>query len=236
MQPVIDRKFTADELNTWESIVSLREKKRKFQVIDIYNDGFEELGLNQFEIPQLWKINNTLYSKTGFSGRYVTGLEDGSSFYRMLANRVFPIGNFVRDKEDLSYTPAPDMLHDLFGHIPFLMDEKYANFCYKFGESACKVIDNPEKLRKYERFFWFTIEFGLIQLNEVKQIFGAGIASSLGECDYALSNIPEVIDFEIDCIINQEFKIDEMQNKLFILKSVDQLYDSLDELNNKIQN
>ena len=236
MQPVIDRKFTADELNTWESIVSLREKKRKFQVIDIYNDGFEELGLNQFEIPQLWKINNTLYSKTGFSGRYVTGLEDGSSFYRMLANRVFPIGNFVRDKEDLSYTPAPDMLHDLFGHIPFLMDEKYANFCYKFGESACKVIDNPEKLRKYERFFWFTIEFGLIQINEVKQIFGAGIASSLGECDYALSNVPEVIDFEIDCIINQEFKIDEMQNKLFILKSVDQLYDSLDELNNKIQN
>ena len=236
MQPVIDRKFTADELNTWESIVSLREKKRKFQVIDIYNDGFEELGLNQFEIPQLWKINNTLYSKTGFSGRYVTGLEDGSSFYRMLANRVFPIGNFVRDKEDLSYTPAPDMLHDLFGHIPFLMDEKYANFCHKFGESACKVIDNPEKLRKYERFFWFTIEFGLIQINEVKQIFGAGIASSLGECDYALSNVPEVIDFEIDCIINQEFKIDEMQNKLFILKSVDQLYDSLDELNNKIQN
>ena len=108
--------------------------------------------------------------------------------------------------------------------------------CEKFGTSVCKVIDEPEKLRKYERFFWFTIEFGLVKINEVKQIFGEGIASSLGECDYALSNVPEVIDFEIDCIVNQEFKIDEMQNKLFILKSVNQLYSSLDELNNKLQN
>ena len=236
MQPVIDRKFTTVELDTWKTIVSLREKKRKAQVVDIYNDGLEELGLNQYEIPQLWKINNILNSKTGFSGRYVTGLEEGSSFYKMLANRVFPIGNFIRDKDDLNYTPAPDMLHDLFGHIPFLMNKKYADFCEKFGTSVCKVIDEPAKLRKYERFFWFTIEFGLVKINEVKQIFGAGIASSLGECDYALSNVPEVIDFEIDCIVNQEFKIDEMQNKLFILKSVNQLYSSLDELNNKLQN
>ncbi len=234
MHTKTERVFTPDEKSIWNKILSIQETKRQNQIVDIFTDGVEKLEISSEYIPQLWEVNDTLESLTGFKGQYVTGLEDGNSFYKMLSERVFPIGNFVRSDEDLNYTPAPDMVHDLYGHIPFFVNSEYADFCQKYGEQTCQVVDNPEKLRMYERFFWFTIEFGLINTSKGKRIFGAGIASSVGECEYALSDKPIVHPFDIDHIINHEFRIDKMQEELFILDSIEQLYNSLDELKEKI--
>ena len=231
-----DRIFTNDEVETWQTILSAHEKTRKDQVVDIFHSGLATLDIQANKIPELWEINDTLEKKSGFSGVYVKGLEDGKSFYPMLAKRLFPVGNFIRDKRDLSYTPEPDMIHDLYGHIPFLVDNKYADFCQKIGEKACRYIDDDEKFHQFERFFWFTIEFGLVKTADGPHAFGAGIASSLGECDFALSGGPEIIDFDIELIINQEFRIDEMQKKLFLLESKDQLYECIDELVDKVKN
>ena len=231
-----DRVFSNDEMGTWQTVLSTHEKTRRDQIVDIYHSGLETLDIQANKIPQLWEINDTLEKISGFNGVYVTGLEDGKSFYPMLAKRLFPIGNFIRDKRDLSYTPEPDMIHDLYGHIPFLVDRDYAQFCQKIGETTCQFIDDDEKFHQFERFFWFTIEFGLIKTDDGPRAFGAGIASSLGECDFALSSKPEVIDFDIDLIINQEFRIDEMQKKLFILESKRQLYGCLDHLVDKVRN
>ncbi len=231
-----DRVFSNVEMNTWHTVLSIHEKTRTDQIVDIFHSGLNTLDIHANKIPHLWEINDTLEKKSGFKGVYVKGLEDGKSFYPMLAKRLFPIGNFIRDKRDLSYTPEPDMIHDLYGHIPFLVDRDYAQFCQKIGETACQFIDDDEKFHQFERFFWFTIEFGLIKTNDGPRAFGAGIASSLGECDFALSSKPEVIDFDINLIINQEFRIDEMQKKLFILESKTQLYGCLDNLVDKVRN
>ena len=231
-----DRVFSNVEMNTWHTVLSIHEKTRTDQIVDIFHSGLNTLDIHANKIPHLWEINDTLEKKSGFKGVYVKGLEDGKSFYPMLAKRLFPIGNFIRDKRDLSYTPEPDMIHDLYGHIPFLVDRDYAQFCQKIGETACRFIDDDKKFHQFERFFWFTIEFGLIKTDNGSRAFGAGIASSLGECDFALSGGPEVIDFDIELMINQEFRIDEMQKKLFILESKEQLYSCINELVYKIKN
>jgi len=229
-----DRVFTNDETETWQTVLSTHEKTRRDQVVDIFHNGLKTLDIQANKIPQLWEINDTLEKISGFNGAYVTGLEDGKSFYPMLAKRLFPVGNFIRDKRDLSYTPEPDMIHDLYGHIPLFVNRDYAQFCQKIGETACRFIDDDKKFHQFERFFWFTIEFGLIKTDDGPRAFGAGIASSIGECDFALSGGPEVIDFDIELIINQEFRIDEMQKKLFILESKSQLYGCIDELVEKV--
>ena len=143
-----DRVFTNDEVETWQTVLSTHEKTRKDQVVDIFHSGLATLDIQANKIPELWEINDTLEKKSGFSGVYVKGLEDGKSFYPMLAKRLFPVGNFIRDKRDLSYTPEPDMIHDLYGHIPFLVDNKYADFCQKIGEKACRYIDDDEKFHE----------------------------------------------------------------------------------------
>ena len=116
----------------------------------------------------------------------------------------------------------------------FLFTQDYADFCQRYGELACEFLDREDLLRQFERFFWFTIEFGLINTPDGKRIFGAGIVSSIGECDYALSDGPEVLPFDVDVIRNQEFRIDQMQKRLFMLESTEQLYSSLETLYEKV--
>lgn len=228
--------FGPEDLKTWKTILQQHCKKREDQIIDLFHQGLNDLEIHSDQIPDLSNVNKKLNNLTGFQGVFVNGLEGGYNFYHMLARRQFPIGNFIRDAADLSYTPAPDIVHDLYGHLPFFTNKGYADFCQKFGEIACQFLDREDLLRQFERFFWFTIEFGLIQTPQGIRIFGAGIASSVGECDYALSGKPEVVPFDIDAIRHQEFRIDEMQKKLFLLKNTEQLYQSLDQLYLKVEN
>ena len=228
--------FGSEGLNTWRTILEKHSLKRKDQIINLFHQGLIDLDIQSDKIPNLSDVNTKLDRLTGFKGVFVNGLEDGNNFYRMLALRQFPIGNFIRDAADLSYTPAPDIVHDLYGHLPFFTNKAYANFCQRFGEIACHFLDREDLLRQFERFFWFTIEFGLIKTPEGLRIFGAGIASSTGECEYALSGRPEIVPFDVDTIRKQEFRIDEMQKKLFLLNNTEQLYESLDELYLKVEN
>ena len=48
------------------------------------------------------------------------GLVPDVIFFAMLAERVFPVGNFIRTFEQLDYLEEPDLFHDIFGHVPML--------------------------------------------------------------------------------------------------------------------
>lgn len=224
------RRFTPDEHATWGDIVKAHRARREQQLVPMFLRGLEALGLDRETIPPLEEVNDRLVALTGWRGVFVKGLEDGQGFYRLLRERKFPIGNFVRDRKDLSYTPEPDVVHDLYGHLPFHADRAYADYCQRYGELACELLGDPVRLRRLERYFWFTNEFGLVDLPEGRRIFGAGIASSVGECAYALSGEPEVLPFDVERICAQEFRIDQMQRRLFVLPSVETLYASFGEL------
>lgn len=225
----VPRRYTEEDQDTWRVILHRHAMTRGQQICSTFLKGVEILGLTEERIPDLEEVNRRLESRTGFRGELVDGLEEGASFYRMLADRRFPVGNFIRARADLSYTPAPDIVHDLYGHLPFYTDRAYADFSQAFGEAACAYLDRPESLRQFERFFWFTVEFGLVKTSDGVRVFGAGIASSTGECDYALSGVPEVLPFSIDQIRHQEFRIDQMQPRLFLIESPERLYASLPE-------
>lgn len=229
------RKFDIDEQKTWMEILQQHKKKRDNQICDIFLKGLSILKIDESHIPSLDEVNKILVQKSGFRGVFVEGLEEGASFYKMLAQREFPVGNFIRSRQDINYTPAPDVVHDLYGHLPFYTDRAYGDFCQKFGELAIKYVDQPVLFRQFERFFWFTAEFGLVNTPKGIRIFGAGIASSIGECEYALSGKPEVKPFDVALISQQEFRIDQMQTTLFCLESPEQLYNSLNELSEHIE-
>lgn len=49
-------------------------------------------------------------------------------FFSHLAERRFPAGNFIRTPDQLDYLEEPDVFHDLFGHVPMLMNPVLANY------------------------------------------------------------------------------------------------------------
>lgn len=229
------RKFDNKENATWTEIMKIQRPRRGKQLHPMFEEGLKLLDMDKDSIPDLSTVNRKLKSLTGWQGVFVEGLEGGETFYDLLKNKVFPIGNFIRDKRDLNYTPEPDIVHDFYGHIPFYANRGYADFNQSFGELAMKYVDDPKKFRQFERVFWFTCEFGLIKSEQGLRIFGAGIASSVGECEYALSQQPEIIEFDLNKVRLQEFRIDEMQKKLFLLESTQQLYTCLEELENYVR-
>ncbi len=229
------RPFTDEEHGTWAAILALHRPRRQAQIVSIFPDGVAKLAMDGERIPSLDDINGRLAALTGWRGVYVKGLEDGNAFYPLLRDRYFPIGNFVRDRKDLNYTPAPDIVHDLYGHLPFHADRAYADYCQRYGEFACQFLGDPVRLQRLERYFWFTIEFGLVKTPAGRRIFGAGIASSVGECAYALSDQPEVRPFDVEAICARDYRVDEMQKVLFELESPEQLYQSFSKLKACVQ-
>ncbi|HPI40889.1 MAG TPA: hypothetical protein PLJ21_08795 [Pseudobdellovibrionaceae bacterium] len=224
------RQFTTEEHKTWASILKTQRPRRSQQLVSLFQEGLDRLNMDTDTIPDINEINQKLKNITGWQAVLVKGFEESAPFYRMLANKQFPIGNFIRNAKDLNYTPEPDIVHDLYGHIPFFVNEAYAKASHQFGLAAMKWIHDPNKLIEFDRLYWFTFEFGLTETPQGLRIFGAGIASSVGECEYALSPTPEVLPFDPEVIRRTDFRIDEMQKKLFLLKSPEQLYSFISQL------
>ena len=223
------RDFSSAEHATWKLLFERQAAKRAEQVVDLFSRGVRVLGLSADRIPDLDKVNLKLSALTGFRGVAVEGFEEPESFYEMLARREFPIGYFIRDPQDLGYTPAPDVFHDLYGHLPFLVDTAYADFCQSLGERTMRFAHQPELLRQWERLFWYGAEFPLVRTPEGNRIFGAGIASSYDECAYALGPKPKVLPFDPETIRHLDFDISRIQETIFLLESPEQLYGCLDE-------
>ena len=81
------------------------------------------------------------------------------------------------------------------------------------------------------RFFWFTIEFGLMRGRDGLKVYGSGLLSSYGEIAHAIE-APEVQRFpiQLEWAINQSFEIDHYQPLLFWVDSFDHLFDLVGEL------
>lgn len=221
------RDFTEAEHETWRQLFSRLADCRERLAHPMFVRGLEALGIDGTKIPSLPAVNERLSALTGWRGVPVTGLEDAKSFFQLLARREFPIGAFIRDARDLSYTPAPDVFHDMYGHLPLFADPFYADFNHRIGLAAEPHLDDAQQLRRFERYYWFGLEFPLVETALGRRIFGGGILSSFGESAYALSHEPEVLPFDLRAIRDQEYRIDVMQPRLFVLDNPDTLYGSL---------
>jgi phenylalanine-4-hydroxylase len=153
----------------------------------------------------------------------VTGFLKGSTFFSCLAERKFPCTIKIRDIKNLDYTPAPDIFHDVFGHVPLLTNQFYADFLQKFGEISASVTD-PIRAKQLATLFWFTVEFGLMKTSAGIKVYGSGLVSSQGDCTNAFSNNVMRFPLELVVAMNQPYDFDAMQPVLFITESFPQLF------------
>lgn len=219
--------FSADDQKTWTQLYDRLDDCRRNLAHPLFAQGIDILGLSAERIPELAPINKILLPLTGWQGFVADGFVKAEHFFAHLKARRFPVGNFLRAAKNLNYTPAPDIFHDLYGHLPFFTDPDFSDFCQRFGVSAEKYADTPDKIDQYDRLFWFGVEFPLIKYNAEKRIFGGGILSSYRESYYSLGTEPEVRPFNLEVIRNHAFYIDKLQNILYLLENKHQLYDCL---------
>lgn len=229
-------KYSNEDLEVWKILFERQEENLKIKADENYLRCLDELKdvLNPYVIPNFEALNKALEQKTGWSIEVVPGMIPVDQFFDLLAQKKFCSSTWLRNMSQLDYLEEPDMFHDIFGHIPLLMDTDYANFVEAFGKLGQLCKKDERSLAALQKLYWYTIEFGLIHNDDGPKIYGAGIISSFGESQHIYKDGVKIIDFDIDWIINHEFINSEIQDVYVKIPSYDFLYASLKQLKNKL--
>jgi phenylalanine-4-hydroxylase len=213
--------FTAEDHAVWDLLFARQVELLGSRVVAPFFDGIDLLRLGHPGIPELLELNAILEPRTGWRTVAVPGLVPDPVFFAMLSERVFPIGNFIRRREQLDYLEAPDCFHDLFGHIPMLAHHDFAEMVEKVGKLGLEAIAAGEGHR-VARIYWHSVEFGLAMEGGELKILGAGLASSFGEAHFSLESADvERLPFTIRRAVNTPYRHDSFQPRYLVSRSLD---------------
>ncbi|HEY0163997.1 MAG TPA: phenylalanine 4-monooxygenase, partial [Sphingomicrobium sp.] len=172
--------FTADDHAVWDLLFARQVELLGSRVVASFLEGIDLLRLSHPGVPNLDELNGILEPRTGWRTVAVTGLVPDDIFFAMLGERIFPVGNFIRRREQLDYLEEPDCFHDLFGHIPMLANHDFAEMIEHVGRLGVAAITAGHG-ELVSRIYWHSVEFGLAREGSELKILGAGLASSFGE-------------------------------------------------------
>jgi phenylalanine-4-hydroxylase len=237
--------YSDENHEAWRKLYSRMLPRWERYANEHFLEGIGRLCLDPDHVPKLDEVNRFLRPLTGFQAKAVSGYIPAFLFFDCLRNREFPTTITIRRSDKLDYLPEPDIFHDIAGHVPMHTDQHFAETLVRFGECAHTAADlvsgirDPETrihcltniIRAMARFFWFTIEFGLMRGRDGLKVYGSGLLSSHGEIAHAIE-APEVQRYpiQLEWAINQSFEINRYQPLLFIVDSFDHLFGLVDQL------
>jgi phenylalanine-4-hydroxylase len=217
--------YSAAEQSVWRTLCDRQTKLTRKLAHQSYLDGVAALGLLD-RIPDFGAVGEKLRKLTGWEIVAVPGLIPAPPFFDHLANRRFPVTNWLRTQQELDYIVEPDMFHDFFGHVPILTQPVFADFMQMYGEKAEDVIalGGAEMIT---RLYWYTAEYGLMrEPGQPLKAFGAGLMSSFTELRFAVeSGDAHHVPFDLETVMRTGYEIDKFQRAYFVLPSFDILRD-----------
>ncbi len=217
--------YTSAEHAVWRTLFERQAKLLPGRVCPEYLQGLEGLSVAADGIPDFRRLNDVLMKATGWQVVAVPGLIPDREFYQLLSERKFPAGNFIRRPDQLDYLEEPDVFHDVFGHVPLLMDPVFADYVQAYGKGGL-VRERQGRVHFMARLYWYTVEFGLIDTPDGLRIYGAGIVSSRTESVFSVeSPSPNRIGFNLARVMQARYRIDDFQQTYFVVDSFAQLFE-----------
>jgi phenylalanine-4-hydroxylase len=215
--------YTPEQHAIWKTLFERQTRLLPGRACDEFVAGMRELPLVADEIPDFRRLSDALAKHTGWQVVAVPGLVPDEVFFEHLANRRFPSGHFIRKPHELDYLEEPDVFHDVFGHVPMLMNPVIADYIQAYGEGGLRA-QRLGKLKNLARVYWYTVEFGLLLQPDGVRIYGAGIASSFTETVFSLDSAsPNRIRFDLERVMRTHYRIDDFQESYFVIDNLDQL-------------
>ena len=220
--------YTAVDHDVWRQLYERQRAVLIGRACDEFLQAQDNMGMSPDQIPKLAALNDVLAGATGWTIVGVEGLLPELDFFDHLANRRFPVTWWIRRRDQIDYIEEPDLFHDLFGHVPLLMNPLFADYMQAYGRGGVKAhAIGPDALQNLTRLYWYTVEFGLIQQADGLRIYGSGIVSSKGESIHSLeSAAPNRIGFDLERIMRTRYRIDSYQKTYFVIDSFQQLIEA----------
>jgi phenylalanine-4-hydroxylase len=216
--------YSAEEHGIWRTLFHRQQEILRERACPEFLAGLAGLEVAADGIPDFRRLNALLGAATGWTIVAVPGLVPDEIFFAHLANRRFPATRFIRRADQLDYLQEPDIFHDVYGHVPMLVNPIFADYMQAYGKGGLKAL-GLGSLHRLARLYWYTVEFGLIRSPKGIRIYGSGIVSSKGESIYSLeSPAPNRIGFDLLRIMRTAYRIDDFQESYFVIDDFAQLF------------
>lgn len=216
--------YTEAEHDTYHRLYERQSALLAGRASQHFIDALPALGAKE-RIPRFEEINERLFKATGWEIVGVPGLIPEVPFFSLLAQRKFPVTDWIRQPEEFEYIVEPDIFHDLFGHVPLLFNPVMADFIQAYGQGGLKAAELGA-CEMLSRLYWYTVEFGLIREDGGVRAYGAGILSSVGELEYSVnSKEPHRLPLQLERAMRTLYKIDTYQQTYFVIDDMQQLLD-----------
>ena len=141
----------------------------------LYLAARDKLPISTASIPQLADLNRRFKDFHGFGVGPVEGLIDARVFLGMLEDKFMLCTQYIRHASRPEYTPEPDIVHEVIGHVPMFTDKDFVDFSQMVGAAARKATE--------------------AELRDIKA-YGAGLLSSFGEIQHCFTE--EVVQTPYD--------------------------------------
>ena len=219
--------FSSEQHEIWADLYKgVNQPYLMDHICQQYKDGLALLELDPHRIPTVAHLNARITPRTGWHiERTVIRYTLADDWYQKFAQRIFLITDYLRSRDQMEFTPEPDMFHDIFGHLPYLTMEFYARIEDKFAPAYIKA--TPDEREVIKRLAWYSTEFGLVVEDNCFKVFGAGIISGRAELANA---IMEFYRLSRDTVIDYTENVFEQLKEQFLSHKTD-LYRIIDGVN-----
>ena len=141
-------KYTSEDQAVWRYIM-----KGVRHTMSLYGykgclEGMKKAGITFDKIPKVSDIDKRLQD-LGWRACTISGFIPPKIFMEFQLNGFLPIASELRSIDHIFYTPAPDIVHESVGHVPFLKNKKYTNFLKKYASVVLKSLTSIEDKRQY---------------------------------------------------------------------------------------
>ena len=135
--------YTSIDHACWRFIMRISKDFFSKHAHNSYLEGLDKTGITIDRIANIDEMNNKL-SQIGWLAVPVRGFLPPSIFMKFQSLGILPIACDMRTVNHLTYTPAPDIVHEAAGHSPIIVDSSYSKYLKNYGQVSSKAISSLE--------------------------------------------------------------------------------------------
>lgn len=214
--------YTEQDHQVWAALYARQMPLMATYASELFLEGFPQLQLDPQRLPDPAVVSERLSTLSGWTlGDAQNDYLGPTEWFEHIAERRFPVTNYIRKPDELEFTPLPDLFHEYFGHLAFFTNRRFGDIAQRFGPLYLKA--NERQQLEIARLWWYTTEFGMIREHGQLKALGAGLLSSPGELQKAFAPDTPRYPFDIRRAAEQPSAVYEMHQGYFILESLEHI-------------
>ncbi|AWM32602.1 phenylalanine-4-hydroxylase [Hymenobacter nivis] len=223
--------YSPQDQLVWKVLFDRQTALLHRRAVPAFGAAVVQLGLRREAIPDLLTLSAEVSRLSGWQLVPVGQALGTEAFFKLLAKRQFPVMTRIRPMRDFDFSPEPDLFHDLFGHVPMLLDAHFADFLHTLGLAARALCpDDAVARRELWALYFFTAEFGLVLHEGKPHLYGAGLLSSAGEIHHCVNEATPRPAFDVETVRRTSVLGTRFQDQYFVLPAWEELADCAAEL------